>query len=180
MGSGTRLIGLVTASLLVCMGAPAAAQTFGPPVAGICLLSRTSAIAASRAGQSMQVQLKQMQASLNGELAQRRTGLEQQRRQLAGRQSSIAPIEYQRQMAGIDRQIQTLDQQQNVRFIAAQQRGQQQLDRALGDGLARVITRNACGVVFERDNSYGWNNAMDITGAVTGEMDSILSAVTLQ
>lgn len=175
-----RRIGLVTASLLICAGTPAAAQTFGPAVKGICLLSRTGAIGASRAGQTMQAQLKQMQSSLSGELSRQRAALEQQRRQLEGRQGSVAPIEYQRQIAALGQQIQALDQQQNARFIAAQQRGQQQLDRALGDGLARVITRNACSVVFERDHSYGWNNAMDITAEVTREMDIVLQAVVMQ
>ena len=80
-----RLFGQLAAFLLVCIGAPVSAQTFGPPIQGLCLLSRTGAIGASRAGQSMQAQLKQMQASLSGDLAQRRNGIEQQRRQLEAR-----------------------------------------------------------------------------------------------
>src|SRR5688500_8027156 len=97
-----RLTGLSAALLMVCAGAPASAQTFGPPITGLCLLSRANAISASRAGQSMQAQLKQMQSSLTGELAQRRAAVEQQRRQLEGRQSAIAPIEYQRQLAALN------------------------------------------------------------------------------
>jgi Skp family chaperone for outer membrane proteins len=175
-----RSIGLITASLLACIGAPAAAQTFGLPITGMCLLSRTGAIGASRAGQSMQVQLQQMQASLSGELARRRSGVEHQRRQLESRQNAIPPLEYQRQQADLNRLMQAIDQEQNTRFIAAQQRGQQQIDRALADALAGVITRNECAAVFERDHSYGWNNAMDITGAVTAAMDSILQTVSLR
>lgn len=175
-----RLIRLTAASLLACASASLSAQTFGPPIAGMCLLSRTSAIGASRAGQSMQAQLKQMQETLNGELAQRRGFIDQQRRTLKARQNAVAPIEYQRQLAALDQQAQTLEQQQNARFIAAQTRGQQQLDRALGEALARVITRQECGVVLERDQSYGWNNAMDITGAVSRDMDSVLQAVAIQ
>jgi hypothetical protein len=60
-----------------------------------------------------------------------------------------------------------VEQQQNVRFIAAQERGQQQIDRALNEALGRVVTRNVCSLVVERNNTYGWNNAMDITSAVT-------------
>ncbi|WP_223030793.1 OmpH family outer membrane protein [Hephaestia mangrovi] len=175
-----RSIRLVAAALLACAGAPATAQTFGPPIHGICLLSRTGAINGSRAGQSMQAQLKRMQASLNGDLAQRRAALDQQRRQLEARQGSIAPIDYKRQIEVLDQQAQGLEQAQNARFIAAQQRGQQQLDRALGTALAKVVTRQACSVVLERDNSYGWNNAMDITGDVTQEMDATLQTVVLQ
>jgi Skp family chaperone for outer membrane proteins len=166
--------------LLVCAGAPASAQTFGPPIPGLCLLSRTGAIGASRAGQSMQAQLKQMQASLSGDLAQRRNAIDQQRRQLEARQNATAPIEYQRQLAALDQQARGLEQQQNVRFIAAQERGQQQIDRALNAALGRVVTRNVCSLVVERNNTYGWNNAMDITPAVTREMDSLVQTVTLQ
>ena len=175
-----RPIGFVTASLLICASVPAAAQTFGPPISGMCLLSREAAIAASSAGRSMQEQLRQMQASLGGELAQRRSALDQQRQQLEAQQSTIAPIEYQRLQAELGRQVQLLDEQQNALFIAAQSRGQQQVDRALSAALSRVITRATCSVVLERDHSYGWNNAMDITGVVAGEMDAILPRVALQ
>jgi Skp family chaperone for outer membrane proteins len=175
-----RLIGVFAAALAALLGAPASAQTFGPPIAGMCLLSRTGAISASRAGQSMQIQLRQMQASLNGELAQKRTSLDLQRRALEGRQSAIAPIEFQRLLTGLNEQEQTLEQQQNARFIAAQTRGQQQVDRTLNEALSRVITRSACSVVMERDNAYGWNNTMDITSATAREMDGVLQAVTVQ
>ena len=179
-----RLRGVLGGVLVTCLaalvGAPASAQTFGPPIAGLCLLSRTGAIGASRAGQSMQAQLRQMQASLSADLAQRRASLDLQRRALEAQQGVTAPIEFQRQMASLNQQAQTLDQQQNARFVAAQTRGQQQVDRALNDALSRVITRSACGVVIERDNAYGWNNAMDITSATAREMDSVLQAVSLQ
>lgn len=175
-----RWFGLCVTSLLLLAGVPASAQTFGPPVPGMCLLSRTGAISASRAGQSLQAQLKQMQVSLNGELAQRRTAIDRDRRALEARQSAIAPIEFQRQLGVLNQQAQAFEQQQNARFIAAQTRGQQQIDRALNDALSRVITRNACGVVMERDHAYGWNNAMDITSAAAREMDGILQAVARQ
>ncbi|WP_423602482.1 OmpH family outer membrane protein [Sphingomonas sp. MS122] len=176
-----RYIGPLVAFLLTyCVSAPAAAQTFGPSIQGLCLLSRSGAISGSRAGQSLQVQLRQMQASLSGDLARQRATIDQQRRTLAGRQNAIAPIEYQRQRAALDQQAQALEQQHNARFIAAQQRGQQQIDRVLNEALARVITRTACGVVLERDHAYGWNNAMDITPSVSREMDGLLASVSLQ
>jgi hypothetical protein len=33
---------------------------------------------------------------------------------------------------------------------------------------------------MERDNSYGWNNEMDITSAVAREMDGLLPAAALR
>jgi Skp family chaperone for outer membrane proteins len=175
-----RLIGLSIIGLVTLVGASASAQTFGPPITGVCLLSRAGAISASRAGQSLQAQLRQMQGSLNADLAQRRASLDQQRRVLEAQQGVIAPIEFQRQLASLNQQAQTLDQQQNARFIAAQTRGQQQVDRALNEALSRVITRSACSVVIERDNAYGWNNAMDITPVTAREMDGVLQAVSIQ
>ncbi len=174
-----QLSRLLSAVLALGIASPATAQTFGPPITGICLLSRAGAISASRAGQSMQAQLKQMQTRLNGELAQRRSVLDQQRRQLESRQNATAPIEYQRQLTALNQQVQALEQQQNGRFIAAQTWGQQQIERVLNDALARVVTRAACSLVLERDHSYGWNNAMDITGAVTREVDIQLPGITL-
>jgi len=175
-----RLIGLSIFGLVTLVGASASAQTFGPPIAGVCLLSRAGAISASRAGQSLQAQLRQMQGSLNADLAQRRASVDQQRRVLEAQQGVIAPIEFQRQLASLNQQAQTLDQQQNARFIAAQTRGQQQVDRTLNEALSRVITRSACSVVIERDNAYGWNNAMDITPVTAREMDGVLQAVSIQ
>lgn len=137
-------------------------------------------IAASRAGQSMREQVQQMQTRLNGELAGRRISLDQQRRALEARQNATAPIEYQRQLAALAQQVRTLEQQQNARFIAAQTQAQQQIDRALADALARSITRQGCSVVMEQDQSYGWNNGMDITGAVTKELDTILPTIAIR
>ena len=155
---------MLAVSAFVFLGAPVSAQTFGPPIPGMCLLSRPAAIGASRAGQSMQAQLKQMQASLSAQLAQQRAAIDQQRRALEARQNATAPIEYQRQLAALNQQALALDQQQNARFIAA---------------LSRIVTRSGCSVVFERDNAYGWNNAMDITEAVAQEMNGLLQAVSL-
>lgn len=170
---------MLAVSAFVFLGAPVSAQTFGPPIPGMCLLSRPAAIGASRAGQSMQAQLKQMQASLSAQLAQQRAAIDQQRRALEARQNATAPIEYQRQLAALNQQALALDQQQNARFIAAQTRGQQQIDRALNEALSRIVTRSGCSVVFERDNAYGWNNAMDITEAVAQEMNGLLQAISL-
>lgn len=175
-----RIIVLFAAFVFTFANVAASAQTFGPPIQGLCLLSRNGAIGASRAGQSMQAQLKQMQGALSGDLARQRTVIDQQRRTLEARQNSTAPIEYQRQYSALNQQAQALEQQQNMRFITAQTRGQQQIDQALGTALGRIVTRANCSVVLERDNSYGWNNAMDITPAVTQEMDSLLQSVTLQ
>lgn len=173
-------IRLLAAALLACTSTIAPALTFGPPIAGMCLLSRTAAIASSRAGQSMQAQLKQMQGALSGEITRQRATIDQQRRALDTQQNSIAPIEYRRQLSALNRQAQILEQQQNARFITAQARGQQQIDGALNNALERVITSASCSVVLERSNAYGWNNTMDITPAVTREMDGLLPAVVLQ
>ncbi|NYF33484.1 OmpH family outer membrane protein [Sphingopyxis sp. JAI108] len=175
-----RIIVPFAASVLAFASITASAQTFGPPIQGLCLLSRNGAIAASRAGQSMQAQLKQMQGALSGDLARQRSSIDQQRRTLETRQNSTAPIEYQRQVSALNQQAQSIEQQQNLRFISAQTRGQQQIDQALNAALGRMVTKANCSVVLERDNSYGWNNAMDITPAVTREMDALLQSVALQ
>lgn len=175
-----RIIVPFAATVLAFASIPASAQTFGPPIQGLCLLSRNGAIAASRAGQSMQAQLKQMQGALSGDLARQRSSIDQQRRTLETRQNSTAPIEYQRQVSALNQQAQSIEQQQNLRFISAQARGQQQIDQALNTALGRMVTKANCSVVLERDNSYGWNNAMDITPAVTREMDALFQSVALQ
>lgn len=174
-----RSISPLVALLFACAGGSASAQTFGPPIEGLCLFSRASAVSASRAGQSLQNQLHEIQASLAGGLAEQRQGIEQQLRSIEARQGTIAPIEYQRQLAALNQQLQLVERQQNARFIAAQQEGQRQIDQSLSEALGRVVTRSACSVVFERDDSYGWNNAMDITTAVTTELDALLQQVTL-
>ena len=81
-----RIIVPFAASVLAFASVAASAQTFGPPIQGLCLLSRNGAIAASRAGQSMQAQLKQMQGALSGDLARQRSAIDQQRRTLEARQ----------------------------------------------------------------------------------------------
>lgn len=174
-----RLNKFAAAAGLICLAAPVFAQTFGPPIKGVCLLSRASAINAARASQSLKVELEKKKASLSNELAKHRAVIDEQRRILDARQDRIAPIEYQSQRSALDRRMQQLEQQLNARFITAQTLGQRQVDDALNQALARVITQSACSFVMERDHTYGWNNAMDITRAVTQEMDFILTTVTV-
>jgi Skp family chaperone for outer membrane proteins len=175
-----RILTLYVAASLACVGSPALAQTFGPPIAGMCLLSRTGAINASRAGQSVQLQLKQMQSALSSDLARQRASIDQQLKALESRQNTTAPIEYQRQQSQLRRQAQLMEQGQDARFIAAQTRGQQQLDQSLNTALARVVTRTVCSIVLDRDSAYGWNNSMDITPHVTREMDGLTQSVLIQ
>jgi len=174
-----RLTKFIAALLVICATPPVAAQTFGPPIKGVCLLSRVSAVNASRASQSLNAELKKKKDLLSTELAKHRAALDEQRHALDVRQDRIAPIEYQRRKAVLDRQVQQLEKELNTRFIAAQAHGQQQVDNALNQALSRVITRNACSFVMERDTTYGWNNAMDITSAVTQEMNAILTTIAI-
>jgi Skp family chaperone for outer membrane proteins len=175
-----RSISLVAASLLTFTAAPLSAQTFGPPIPGMCLLSRASAISGSQVNQSLQSQLQQLRSQLSGDLSNRRTAIDQQIRALEAGRNTIAPVEYERQKAELERQAQLLDQQQNSAFIAAQTQGQQQIDNVVNQALSRVITSRGCSVVLERDGAYGWNNAMDITESVAREMDSIAATVRIR
>ncbi|MGR4893589.1 OmpH family outer membrane protein [Sphingopyxis sp. LARHCG72] len=158
------------------------AQTFGPPIAGMCLLSKTGVISGSRAGRSMQQQVETLRTSLAGDVARQRTALAGLARRLEAQQGTTLPLDYQRQLGALSQQSQIVtqtEQQHNARLQQVQLRAQQQVDGALNTALSRVLTLQRCSVIFERDTAYGWNNAMDITPAVTREMDGILQAVSL-
>ena len=158
------------------------AQTFGPPIAGMCLLSKSGAVAGSRAGQSMQRQVEMLRTSLSSDIAKQRAALGQLNRRLETQQSTTLPLDYQRQLTALNQQAQIVtqtEQQYNAKLQQAQIRAQQQVDGALNAALGRVLQRERCSVIFERDTAYGWNNAMDITPTVTREMDGVLQAVVL-
>lgn len=172
--------------IAVCAAIPATSfaqaqpPVFGPPIAGVCLLSRQSAVSTSLAGRSMQSHLGNMRSGLSDQLTRQAQMIDQERRVLVAGQGNVAPTEYQRRMGALEQRAQTLSRSQdaaNARLQAAQTQAQAQVDAALGNALARVVTRSQCSLVLERDITYGWNNAMDITAAVVDEMDSQLRAI---
>lgn len=182
-----RRLALVSAALAI--AGPAAAQasptppTYGAPVAGICLFARGIALDRSQAGVSANQQIAQFSQGIDAELKAQRTAIENDDRALAGQKASLPAAEFDRRVAQLRQRYADLSRTQATR--AAQLRltsrdALNQVGKVLDPSLADTITARHCAVVFERANTYGATEAMDVTGAVIQKMDALQSVVALR
>jgi Skp family chaperone for outer membrane proteins len=159
------------------------APTFGPPIAGACILAKSEAIDRSQAGVSANQQLTQFGQGIEAELKGQRTAIENDDRALAGQKASLSPVEFERRVAQLRQRYTSLNHTQTVR--AAQLRlttkdAIAQVTKIFEPSVADTITARHCSMVIERSVTYGSAEAMDITPVVIQKMDGIQSVVALR
>ncbi len=165
------------------MAQPAAAPVFGPPPAGVCLLSQSEALARSRVGASAAQQLKQFADGIDAELRAERTAIVSDDHTLLGQKASLGAADFQQRVAQLKQRYDELDRTRALRdaqLNLTRRNAVAQLMTVLTPSLADTITARRCGLVFERGATYGFAEAMDVTAAVVQRMDARASLVTLR
>jgi Skp family chaperone for outer membrane proteins len=179
---------LALVSGAVVLAGAATAQTapgpaYGPPIAGVCFLTRADAIDHSQAGVSANQQMTQFGQGIEAELKAQRTAIESDDKALAGQKANLSPAEFDRRVAQLRQRYADLNRTQSIR--AAQLRltsrdAINQLGKILQPSLTDTITARRCSAVFERSVTYGASDAMDITAMVIQKMDALQSVIALR
>lgn len=175
----------VARATMLCVGIaalslPAAAQTggargpaFGPALPGICLLAKKDALTGSASSRAVETRIAAAERALATATAQQQATFTTRRGQLAMLQGKLARADYARSLADIDTDERTAiaTRSRQAALIAseaakARAGGEQRLAQAL----TSVVTAKKCSLIVERDATYGWNNAMDITPDVVRAM----------
>lgn len=169
--------------IVTAAAAQTATPTFGPPIAGACILAKSEAIDRSQAGVSANQQLTQFGQGIEAELKAQRTAIENDDRALASQKASLSSAEFERRVAQLRQRYTDLTHTQTLR--AAQLRlttkdAIAQVTKIFGPSVADTITARHCSMVIERSVTYGSAQAMDITPLVIQKMDGIQSVVALR
>jgi len=181
-GEKDFLLLLVATSALAIAGA-ASAQTYGPPMAGVCVVSRDQALAASQAGVSANQQLTQFVSGVRGELNAQRSAIQNDDRALAAQKASLAAADYQQRVGQLRARYQALDHASQVRdaqLAATRKQAFDQIGAVMGPSLTEVIAARRCSLVLERASTYGANPEMDITAQVIQRMNARLPMLNLR
>jgi Skp family chaperone for outer membrane proteins len=190
-----RRIGLAVAAALAAALAgaqvsPAIAQTaaagvavYGPATPGVCLFSQVEALSKSRAGVSVDQQMKQFAQGADAELGAQRSAIMADDRALAAQRSRLQAADYDQRVAQMRRRYAELDRTRALRDAQLNQTRRDaaaQIMAVLDPSLAEAVTLRKCSVVFDRGVTLGFAAGMDITPTVIQRMDARLSYLTLQ
>jgi Skp family chaperone for outer membrane proteins len=168
---------------------PAPAQTYatpptyGPPAPGVCLFSQAAALSQSRAGVSVDQQLKQFAQGADAELGAQRAAILADDHALAAQKASLSTADYDQRVAQMRQRYAELDRTRAIRDAQLNQTRRDaatQIAAALNPSLSEAITMRKCSVVFDRNVTLGFGDGMDITPVVIQRMDARLSYVTVR
>ena len=164
------LIGFAAiATAILASAAPAAGQDgpkFGPPIKGICLFARDVALEGSRKGQEIKGRIGHAEQLVAKQVAADKARIQNELLAL-NQADSARRIQLMEQLNTITR----FETDAKARIAAQSAAAFATIEPKLVAALTQVIGRRSCSLIVERSITYGWNNAMDITGEVIAEID---------
>ena len=166
--------------------APAAAQPniappSGPPIAGLCLFSYDRAIGNSTVGKAYVTRMQQLTAQVQAELNPERTAIETEGNTLQTTRASLTQDQLQQRVTALQGRAQTYQAKEEQRARELEETKNQQLQKIANEInplLANVYTAQKCAAVFDQSALLAANPAMDITDAVTGQLNGKMTTIT--
>ncbi len=169
-------------ALILCLSvlaSPVAAQTFGPPTAGVCFLSKQRVLDQSNAGAAANHRFDQLRAAVDQELSGERSAIANDAKVLEIQKPVIDIAIYQQRAGALalrQQAFQTLENTRNDQLARTRADVTARLIRAMAPILAQVLSQHRCSAVFEAAGAYAYNPSMDLTGEVIAIMNAQLPA----
>ena len=159
--------------------------TYGPPLPGVCIFSRDTALGTSQAGVSVIQQLSAMETSAKADLDKERDSITAEDKSLGADKAKLPPAKYQERQAALQQRVQTYEatiQIRNNQFARTREKAMDQIAQTVTPILVSSITAHKCSLVIERGGIYGGNAAMDLTPEVIQKLNAAMPtyAVTLE
>jgi Skp family chaperone for outer membrane proteins len=163
--------------------APAAnVPTYGPPLTGVCIFSRDTALGTSQAGVSANQQLQQISKTLEAGLTPERDAIAKEDQTLTAEKAKLSAADYQKRAAALQKRAQAytnMVQARNAQFTQTRDKATDQIATAVTPLLVASITEHHCSLVLERGGIYGANAAMDLTADVIQKLNAALPTVAV-
>lgn len=167
------LAGVVAGPGVAARTPPAEGIRFGPPIPGLCLLSRADALAGSRAAQAAQARIDRARALVAQQAAGDRARIQAALVGPEGSDPSARAALLQRLDA-----VRRVEADAEARIAAQSTAAFATIEQDMASALGVVVGRKRCSLIVERSITYGWSNAMDVTPDVIAEMDRAAAAGT--
>ena len=166
--------------------APVAAQANiapppGPPIGGLCVFSYDRAIGNSTVGKAYVTRMQQLTAQVQAELAPERTAIETEGNTLQTQRASLTGDQLNQRVGALQQRAQAYQTKEQQRGAELEETKNQQLQKiatAINPLLAAVYTQRNCAAVFDQASLLAANPAMDITDAVTTQLNGKMTTIT--
>lgn len=168
--------------------APAAAApagpaiTHGPPLTGVCVLSRQGAVASSAAGKAASTRLEQLAAQVRAEVAPQETTLQNDAKAFQTAAPGLSADARQKQGQALQTRAQTLQQLERTRgaqLDVTRNKALQQISIRMGPIAQTVYQSRNCSILLNGDDSvFAVNPAMDLTSAVVAQLNAQLPTLS--
>ena len=160
---------------------PAAANTMGPPVPGVCLFAREVALGTSKAGLAANARMRQLSQQVQAELAPEQLVIANESAVLATNGARMAPADFQQRTVTLQKRAAAFAELQRARSEQIQRTRSlaiAEIVKPIDAVLAPIAVSHHCSVLFERGTTYGFNAAMDLTPVVIQQVDARLPTLT--
>lgn len=175
------------APLAVQAGAPAGAPqpNFAPPpgpaIGGFCIFSYDKAIGDSVVGKVYLARMQQLAAQVQAELTPERTAVQTEVNTLQTQRATLPADQLQTRGNAVNARIEAYSQKEQLRTQELEEtknRALQQIVNAVNPLLSTVYAQRNCSVVMDQAAFITNNPAMDISPAVTTQLNSRMTTIT--
>jgi Skp family chaperone for outer membrane proteins len=156
-------------------GAAPLAGLSGPPIAGVCLLSRDDLIGKSKVGQAATARLKTLAAQAQASVDAEKARLEARGKALEAKRATLTPEQFQTEGLAIQRRAQALQTDVGVRerqIEVTRVRAYGHVLAAAQPFVATAFAAHKCGLLFAREAALGGNFDNDLTPEVLATFDA--------
>jgi len=161
--------------------APVSQPLGGPVIPGVCLLSQEAVVANAKVGKAATVRLKEISDLAQSEISADRSQLDFDVKAVQSQQASLKPEEYQKKQQGVASRLQALEQKaalRNREIEVTRQKALARIAAAAQPVIAEVYKSKNCGLLFNRNTTFGGNFANDLTPGVVAGLDAKITTIT--
>jgi outer membrane protein len=153
----------------------------GAPVPGVCIFSFEKTIGDSTVGKAYQARMQQLAAQVEAELNPERTSIQNDANALQTQRNTITPDQFTQRGNAINARIQAYQEKEQLRaqeLDETKNRALQQIVNNINPLLVTVYTQRNCAVVVDQSTLIAANTAMDISPAVTAQLNTKMTTIT--
>ncbi len=158
---------------------PAGASiSYGPPIAGVCVLSIDGAMGSSTVGKYVDGRLQQIQAQVNAELGGEQSAIDTEAKALDSQRATLDQNTLEQRASALQVRYNSLQRKAAVRERELQATLQQAQGRVLNEMrplIASATQAQHCSVLLNGNAVIAVNPAMDITQAVVTALNGKLT-----
>ena len=157
------------------MAPPPAANTNGPLIAGVCLLSQEGLIAKSKVGQATTARLRELTQQVQANLAAEKARIEARGKALEAKRATLSPMQIQAQGEALNQRAQALQAEAGERSQQIDATKAHAFDQVLQQAqpfITQAYAVHACGLLLAREAVVTGNLGNDLTPEVVAALDA--------